>query len=132
MSSIKQVVSTRVPINLFTFANDQSIDVEGEVVMQLDGSSARRLQAKSGTGGTEAAAFDVKVTLQPEAALMSPGSTDVWQIVFTGLDANFTADSDTELSLKYDVGKNPTSNGSAAGRYEMKIYEKDCSTGVST
>ena len=69
MSSIKQVVFTRVPINLFTFANDQSIDVEGKVVMQLDGSSARRLQANSGTGGTEAAAFAVRVTLQPAAAL---------------------------------------------------------------
>ena len=69
MSSIKQVVSSRVPINLFTFANDQSIDVEGKVVMQLDGSSARRLQANSGTGGTEATAFAVRVTLQPEAAL---------------------------------------------------------------
>jgi len=70
VSSIKQVVFTRVPINLFTFANDQSIDVEGKVVMQLDGSSARRLQANSGTGGTEAAAFAVRVTLQPKAALV--------------------------------------------------------------
>ena len=70
VSSIKQVVSTRVPINLFTFANNQSIDVKGKIVMQLDRSSVRRLQANSGTGGTEAAAFDVKVTLQPKAALV--------------------------------------------------------------
>ena len=69
MSSIKQVVSMRVPINLFTFSNNQSIDVEGKVVMQLDGSSARRLQANSGTEGAEDAAFSVRVTLQPEAAL---------------------------------------------------------------
>ena len=70
VSSIKQVVSTRVPINVFNFANDQSIDVEGKVVMQLDGSSARRLQANSGTEGGKAAAFSVRVTLQPKAALV--------------------------------------------------------------
>ena len=70
VSSIKQVVSTRVPINVFNFANDQSIDVEGKVVMQLDGSSARRLQANSGTEGAKAAAFSVRVTLQPKAALV--------------------------------------------------------------
>jgi len=70
VSSIKQVVSTRVPINVFNFANDQSIDIEGKVVMQLDGSSARRLQANSGTEGGKAASFDVRVTLQPKAALV--------------------------------------------------------------
>ena len=68
MSPIKQVVSTRVPINVFTFTNDQYIDVEGNVVMQLDGSSARRLQANSETGGAKTTAFDVKVTLLPRAA----------------------------------------------------------------
>eukprot|EP00584_Thalassiosira_punctigera_P014949 CAMPEP_0172558812 /NCGR_PEP_ID=MMETSP1067-20121228/81013_1 /TAXON_ID=265564 ORGANISM="Thalassiosira punctigera, Strain Tpunct2005C2" /NCGR_SAMPLE_ID=MMETSP1067 /ASSEMBLY_ACC=CAM_ASM_000444 /LENGTH=409 /DNA_ID=CAMNT_0013348257 /DNA_START=71 /DNA_END=1297 /DNA_ORIENTATION=+ len=43
---------------------------------------------------------------------------DLFQIVFTGLDANFTSSSDTELSLVYDIGKNPPSDGSATGRYK--------------
>ena len=57
---------------------------------------------------------------------------DVWQIVFTGLDANFTATSRTELSLKFDIGRNPTSNGSTAGRYNTMLYEKDCATEIAT
>ena len=63
MSSIKQVVSTRVPINLSTVANGQSINVEGKIVMQFDGSLARRLYANSGTGDDKAAAFAVNVTI---------------------------------------------------------------------
>ena len=100
--------------------------------MQFDGSFARRIQANSGTGGAEAAAFTVKITLRPEAAPMDPGSTDVWQIVFAGLDANLTTSSDTELSPKFDIGKNPTSKGSAASRYKTKLHDKDCITELST
>ena len=70
MSSIKQVVSTRVPINVFNFANNQSMNVEGKVVMQLDRSSALRLQSNSGTKGAKATAFAVRVTLQPKANLV--------------------------------------------------------------
>eukprot|EP00579_Thalassiosira_antarctica_P025352 CAMPEP_0202003774 /NCGR_PEP_ID=MMETSP0905-20130828/9266_1 /ASSEMBLY_ACC=CAM_ASM_000554 /TAXON_ID=420261 /ORGANISM="Thalassiosira antarctica, Strain CCMP982" /LENGTH=796 /DNA_ID=CAMNT_0048560987 /DNA_START=226 /DNA_END=2613 /DNA_ORIENTATION=+ len=57
---------------------------------------------------------------------------DVWQIVFTGLDANFTATSTTELSMKFDIGKNPPSDGSTTGRYNTKLYEKDCATEIAT
>ena len=73
-----------------------------------------------------------KPSASPSESPSTLGSTDVWRIVFTGLDANFTAISDTELSLKYDIGKNPPSNGSADGRYETKLYEKDCSTELPT
>eukprot|EP00584_Thalassiosira_punctigera_P024712 CAMPEP_0172554436 /NCGR_PEP_ID=MMETSP1067-20121228/54526_1 /TAXON_ID=265564 ORGANISM="Thalassiosira punctigera, Strain Tpunct2005C2" /NCGR_SAMPLE_ID=MMETSP1067 /ASSEMBLY_ACC=CAM_ASM_000444 /LENGTH=782 /DNA_ID=CAMNT_0013342805 /DNA_START=118 /DNA_END=2466 /DNA_ORIENTATION=+ len=60
----------------------------------------------------------------------SPG--DVWQIVFTGLDANFTSTSDTELVLQYDIGKNPPSGNSTTGRYKTTLYENDCATEIST
>ena len=73
-----------------------------------------------------------KPSASPSESPSTLGSTDVWRIVFTGLDANFTAISDTELSLKYDIGKNPTSNGSVAGRYKTKLYKKDCSTELPT
>eukprot|EP00584_Thalassiosira_punctigera_P004481 CAMPEP_0172537550 /NCGR_PEP_ID=MMETSP1067-20121228/9126_1 /TAXON_ID=265564 ORGANISM="Thalassiosira punctigera, Strain Tpunct2005C2" /NCGR_SAMPLE_ID=MMETSP1067 /ASSEMBLY_ACC=CAM_ASM_000444 /LENGTH=747 /DNA_ID=CAMNT_0013322875 /DNA_START=146 /DNA_END=2386 /DNA_ORIENTATION=+ len=65
-------------------------------------------------------------------ALDEPPSEDLFQIIFTGLDANFTSSSDTELSLTYDIGKNPPSDGSATGRYKTALYEKDCTTKITT
>ena len=56
----------------------------------------------------------------------------MWQIVFAGLNANFAANSETELSLKYDIGRNPSSNGSATGRYKTKLYEKNYITELTT
>jgi len=59
-------------------------------------------------------------------------SKDVWQISFTGVDANFTATSATELSLQFDIGKNPPSDNSTTGRYNTTLYEKDCTTELAT
>ena len=71
VSTILHVVLTRVPTNIFSFANGQGIDIVGSVTMRLIGSvgSGRMLQEDIATAdGTEVAiSFDVKVALQPEA-----------------------------------------------------------------
>merc|ERR1719491_1266872 len=61
-----------------------------------------------------------------------PGSMDMWQIILTSLEANFTANSETELLLKYDIGKDATSDGSAVLLYRTKLYQKDCITELPT
>jgi len=58
--------------------------------------------------------------------------TDVWQVFFAGIDANFTSASGTELSLKFDIGKNPPSDNSSTGRYKTKLYKQDCATEIAT
>ena len=69
VSAIKQVVMTRVPSNVISFAPGKVINIDGSVTMQLVGSSGRMLQTAHNTGGTEAVttSFDIKVALQPEA-----------------------------------------------------------------
>ena len=69
VSAIKQVVMTRVPSNVISFAPGKVINIDGSVTMQLVGSSGRMLQTAPNTGGTEAVttSFDIKVALQPEA-----------------------------------------------------------------
>ena len=69
-----------------------------------------------------------QVTFEPS----TPCPTDVWQINFNSLLANFTSSSDTELIVKYDIGKNPPSDGSTTGRYKTILYEKDCTTEINT
>ena len=69
VSAIKQVVMTRVPSNVISFAPGKVINIDGSVTMQLVESSGRMLQTAPNTGGTEAVttSFDIKVALQPEA-----------------------------------------------------------------
>ena len=67
MSTIKQVVATRVPSNLFSFAANEVIEVDGKAIMQLVGSS-RKLQGDTEIVDTEAVSFGVKVTLQSKAS----------------------------------------------------------------
>ena len=62
----------------------------------------------------------------------SPSSMDMWQIILTSLEANFTANSETELLLQYDIGKDATSDGSAVLLYKTKLYQKDCITELPT
>jgi hypothetical protein len=71
VSATKQVVMTRVPSNIISFAPGQDITIDGSVTMQLVGSSRRMLETAPNTGGTEAVttSFDIKVALQPEVTL---------------------------------------------------------------
>ena len=36
------------------------------------------------------------------------------------------------MTLRYDIGKNPPSDGSTTGRYKTILYEKDCTTEINT
>jgi len=64
VSSTKVKVSTRVPLNVFTFEAGASIAISGEVIMKLAGARGRKLQAD--VGAKEEAIFDLNVNLQPE------------------------------------------------------------------
>ena len=68
----------------------------------------------------------------PAFPLFAQPTGDVWQVFFAGLDANFTSTSGTELSLKFDIGKNPPSSDSTTGRYRTKLYKQDCATEIAT
>ena len=64
VSSTEVKVSTRVPLNVFTFEAGASIAISGEVIMNLVGARGRKLQAD--VGAKEEAIFDLNVNLQPE------------------------------------------------------------------
>ena len=78
------MVSTRVPINLFTYADKESIEIAGGLTLQLAGPDGipRKLQAGIGAkvDVNEVANFDITVNLQPETvtkeeeAMMNSGN----------------------------------------------------------
>jgi len=78
VSTILHVVLTRVPTNVFSFADDQGINIVGSLTTRLIGSvgSGRMLQEDiASADGTEVAiSFDVKVALQPEPEVVMMNS----------------------------------------------------------
>jgi len=73
------LVSTRVPINTFTYADKESIEIAGGLTLQLAGPDGipRKLQAGIGAkvDANEVANFDITVNLQPETVTKEEEAT---------------------------------------------------------
>ena len=69
------MVTTRLPSNTFTFANDQSITIQGEVEMTLANGGARKLRVlvDAGIEGDEMGSYDLEVNLQEGDGVATDG-----------------------------------------------------------
>ena len=70
------MVTTRLPITSFTFADGRSVTIQGQVEMELADGSTRKLRvlAETGTEGGEEASYDLEVNLQEGDGVAADGA----------------------------------------------------------
>ena len=70
------MVTTRLPSNTFTFADGNSVTIQGQVEMELADGSTRKLRvlAETGIEGDEEASYDLEVKLQEGDGVATDGA----------------------------------------------------------